>query len=96
MSTVITKASKQKRMMQFYNLIKQHSLPYLCVAYDKRWTNNPITPVDTDKIVENNNCTILGYQTVENIKFVQVILILQKQIKIILIISFIKIVIISL
>ena len=74
MSTVITKASKQKRMMQFYNLIKQHSLPYLCVAYDKRWTNNPITPVDTDKIVENNNCTILGYQTVENIKFVQVIL----------------------
>lgn len=74
MATVITRKSKQKRMMQFYNMNKQHSLFYLCVAYDNRWVNNPITPLETDEIVDNQNCTILGYQTCENIKFAQVIL----------------------
>lgn len=74
MATVITRASKQKRMMQFYNMQRQNSMFYLCVAYDKRWTNKPITPVETDTIKQNSNCTILGYQTCDNIKFVQVIM----------------------
>ena len=74
MPTVITRASKQKRMKQFYNEIKQHSMVYLCVAYDDRWINNPLTPQETDTIKENAHCEILGYQTFENIKFVQVIL----------------------
>lgn len=74
MPTVITRASKQKRMMQFYNMMKQHSMAYICVAYDDRWTNRPVVPVETDTIVENEHCTILGYQTYENMKFVQVIM----------------------
>ena len=74
MPTVITRASKQKRMKQFYNDIKQHSMVYLCVAYDDRWINNPLTPQETDTIRDNAHCKILGYQTFENIKFVQVIL----------------------
>lgn len=74
MATVITRASKQKRMMEFYNMQGQHSMFYLCVAYDNRWTNNPIRPLETDTIKANSNCTILGYQTCENIKFVQVIM----------------------
>ena len=74
MATVITRASKQKRMMQFYNMQQQHSMFYLCVAYDNRWTNNPIVPVETDTIQNNSNCTILGYQTFESMKFANVIM----------------------
>ena len=74
MATVITRASKQKRMKQFYEMNKQHSMFYLCVAYDDRWSNRPITPLETDIIEENDHCKILGYQTCENIKFVQVIM----------------------
>lgn len=74
MATVITRKSKQKRMRKFYEMYHQHSLFYICVAYDNRWTTRPIAPLETDDIVENDNCKILGYQTCENIKFVQVIL----------------------
>lgn len=74
MATVITRLSKQKRMRQFYEMQQQHSMFYLCVAYDNRWTNKPITPQETDTITSSSTCTILGYQTFDSIKFVQVIL----------------------
>lgn len=73
MPTVITRKSKQARMKLFYEKMKQHSLAYLCVAYNKTWTNVPTVPIETDTITESTNCHILGYQTYESLKFVQVI-----------------------
>ena len=74
MPTVITRKSKQKRMREFYSMMKQHSMFYLCVAYNSGWTNKPVTPLETDTITNNAQPNILGYQTCDNIKFVQVIM----------------------
>ena len=68
MPTVLTKASKQRRMIQFYNSISQHNMVYLAVGYSDQWTNNPVTPVETDTL-DTYNTTILGYQTFKEILF---------------------------
>ena len=62
MPTVLTKASKQRRMMEFYNSISQHNMVYLAVGYSDQWVNNPVIPVETDDL-DTYNTNILGYQT---------------------------------
>lgn len=69
MPTAITKKSKQRRMIDFYNLYSQHSLYYLCVAHDNSWSINPPTPKDTDEITG----TPIGYIQPYSIRFVEVI-----------------------
>ena len=68
MPTVLTKASKQRRMMQFYNSISQHNMVYLAVGYSDQWVNNPVIPVETDDL-DTYNTNILGYQTYKEILF---------------------------
>lgn len=72
MPTVLTLASKQKRMMQFYRAISQHNLIYLAVGYSDLWINNPPIPLETDNL-STYNTTILGYQTYKEILFAKVI-----------------------
>lgn len=73
MPTVVTRKSKQSRMMNFYNKRTQHSLYYLCVAYNNTWVNKPPVPLETDTIKSNASTTIYGYQAPENVKFVDII-----------------------
>ena len=68
MPTVLTKASKQRRMMEFYNSISQHNMVYLAVGYSDQWVNNPVIPVETDDL-DTYNTSILGYQTYKEILF---------------------------
>lgn len=68
MPTVLTLASKQRRMMQFYNSISQNSIIYLGVGYSDQWTNNPPVPTETDTMQTYCN-VILGYQTYKDILF---------------------------
>ena len=68
MPTVLTKASKQRRMMEFYNSISQHNMVYLAVGYSDQWVNNPVIPVETDDL-DTYNTNILGYQTYKEILF---------------------------
>ena len=68
MPTVLTKKSKQRRMMQFYNSIGQHSLVYLAVGYSDQWINNPVIPIETDDL-DTYNTVLLGYQTYKEILF---------------------------
>ena len=68
MPTVLTKASKQRRMMEFYNSISQHNMVYLVVGYSDQWVNNPVIPVETDDL-DTYNTNILGYQTYKEILF---------------------------
>lgn len=68
MPTVLTKKSKQRRMMEFYNSISQHNMIYLAVGYSENWINNPITPIETDDL-DTYNTHILGYQTYKEILF---------------------------
>lgn len=68
MPTVLTKASKQRRMMQFYNSIGQHNMAYLAVGYSDQWVNTPVTPVETDTL-DTYNTKLLGYQTFKEILF---------------------------
>lgn len=68
MPTVLTKASKQRRMMEFYNSISQHNMVYLAVGYSDQWVNNPLIPVETDDL-DTYNTNILGYQTYKEILF---------------------------
>ena len=68
MPTVLTKASKQRRMMEFYNSISQHNMVYLSVGYSDQWVNNPVIPVETDDL-DTYNTNILGYQTYKEILF---------------------------
>lgn len=68
MPTVLTKASKQRRMMEFYNNISQHNMVYLAVGYSDQWVNNPVIPVETDDL-DTYNTNILGYQTYKEILF---------------------------
>ena len=68
MPTVLTKASKQRRMMEFYNSISQHNIVYLAVGYSDQWVNNPVIPVETDDL-DTYNTNILGYQTYKEILF---------------------------
>lgn len=68
MPTVLTKASKQRRMMEFYNSISQHNMVYLAVGYSNQWVNNPVIPVETDDL-DTYNTNILGYQTYKEILF---------------------------
>ena len=50
MHTVLTRASKQRRMMEFYNNISQHNMVYLAVGYSDQWLNNPPIPLETDTL----------------------------------------------
>ena len=68
MPTVLTKKSKQRRMMQFYNSISQHNMVYLAVGYSDQWVNNPITPIETDDL-DTYGTELLGYQTYKEILF---------------------------
>lgn len=68
MPTVLTKKSKQRRMMEFYNNISQHNMVYLAVGYSDLWVNNPVTPIETDDL-STYNTDILGYQTYKEILF---------------------------
>ena len=68
MPTVLTKASKQRRMMEFYNSISQHNMVYLAVGYSDQWVNNPVIPVETDDL-DTYNTNILGYQSYKEILF---------------------------
>ena len=68
MPTVLTKASKQRRMMEFYNSISQLNMVYLAVGYSDQWVNNPVIPVETDDL-DTYNTNILGYQTYKEILF---------------------------
>ena len=68
MPTVLTKASKQRRMMEFYNSISQHNMVYLAVGYSDQWVNNPITPIETDDL-DTYGTELLGYQTYKEILF---------------------------
>lgn len=68
MPTVLTKASKQRRMMEFYNSISQHNMVYLAVGYSDQWVNNPVIPIETDDL-DTYNTNILGYQTYKEILF---------------------------
>lgn len=68
MPTVLTKASKQRRMMQFYNSISQHNMVYLAVGYSDNWLNNPVIPIETDTL-DTYNTSVLGYQTYKEILF---------------------------
>ena len=68
MPTVLTKASKQRRMMEFYNSISQHNMVYLAVGYSDQWVNNPGIPVETDDL-DTYNTNILGYHTYKEILF---------------------------
>lgn len=73
MPTVLTKASKQRRMMQFYNNISQHNMVYLVVGYSDQWVNNPVTPIETDDL-NTYNTVLLGYQTYKEILFARPII----------------------
>lgn len=68
MPTVLTKASKQRRMMQFYNSISQHNMVYLAAGYSDNWLNNPVIPIETDTL-DTYNTSVLGYQTYKEILF---------------------------
>lgn len=68
MPTVLTKKSKQRRMMEFYNNIGQHNMIYMAVGYSDQWVNNPIVPKETDDLTTYNT-TLLGYQTYKEILF---------------------------
>lgn len=74
MATVITRLSKQRRMMDFYNLNKQASRDYLIIANNSGWTTDPPTPNDTDTMNPGQTgLTIHAYRKVDSIKFVNVI-----------------------
>ena len=68
MPTVLTKASKQRRMMEFYNSISQHNMVYLAVGYSSNWVNNPVIPIETDNL-DTYSTNVLGYQTYKEILF---------------------------
>ena len=72
MATTLTLASKQRRMMDFYNSIGQNKMIYLAVGYSNEWTNNPPVPEETDTLA-TYNASILGYQTYKEILFAKVI-----------------------
>lgn len=74
MATVITRLSKQRRMMDFYNMNSQASRDYLIIANNSNWTTDPITPNDTDTMNQGDpGLTIHSYRKVDSIKFVNVI-----------------------
>ena len=74
MSTVITRISKQRRMMDFYDLNKQGSRYYLIIANNSAWTTDPPTPTDTDTMNPGQaGLTILAYRKVDSVLFVNVI-----------------------
>ena len=73
MPTVLTRASKQRRMMEFYNNISQHNMVYLAVGYSDQWLNNPPIPLETDTL-DTYNTSVLGYQTYKEILFAKIII----------------------
>ena len=74
MATVITRISKQRRMMDFYNLNEQDSRDFLIIANNSGWTTDPPTPTDTDTMNPGQaGLTIHGYRRVDSIRFVNVI-----------------------
>jgi hypothetical protein len=68
MPTVLTKQSKQRRMMQFYNDISQHNMVYLAVGYSNQWINTLVVPIETDSL-DTYGTQLLGYQTFKEILF---------------------------
>jgi hypothetical protein len=74
MSTVITRISKQRRMMDFYNLNAQGSRYYLIIANNSAWTSDPKVPQDTDTMNQGDTgLSILAYRKVDSVYFVNVI-----------------------